>query len=95
MIAHNVQIGPGCIIVAQTGISGSTRIGAGSVLAAQVGVAGHLKIGAGTQFAARSGIIKDVAAGSIMGGAPAIPIKQWLRQVVAVSRLTKRKGADE
>lgn len=95
MIAHNVQIGPGCIIVAQTGISGSTRIGAGSVLAAQVGVAGHLKIGAGTQFAARSGIIKDVAAGSIMGGAPAIPIKQWLRQTVAVSRLVKRKGVEE
>ncbi|MEM8948346.1 MAG: UDP-3-O-(3-hydroxymyristoyl)glucosamine N-acyltransferase [Pseudomonadota bacterium] len=95
MIAHNVQLGPGCIIVAQTGISGSTRIEAGCVLAAQVGVAGHLKIGAGTRFAARSGVIKDVAAGQTMGGAPAIPLKQWLRQIVAVNRLIKRKGAEE
>ena len=95
MIAHNVKLGPGCIVVAQTGISGSTRIGAGSVLAAQVGIAGHLTIGAGTQFAARSGVMRDVEAGQTMGGAPAMPIKQWLRQVVAVNRLTKKRGVGE
>ncbi|MGI9510620.1 MAG: UDP-3-O-(3-hydroxymyristoyl)glucosamine N-acyltransferase [Geminicoccaceae bacterium] len=92
MIAHNVKLGPGCIVVAQTGISGSTQIGAGSVLAAQVGIAGHLKIGPGTQFAARSGVMKDVEAGQTMGGAPAVPIKQWLRQVVALNKLIKRRG---
>ncbi len=95
MIAHNVKLGPGCIVVAQTGISGSTQIGQGSVLAAQVGIAGHLKIGAGTQFAARSGVMRDVQAGQTMGGAPAIPMKQWLRQVVALNRLIKRRGVEE
>src|SRR6185436_15621523 len=44
-IAHNVQIGRNCLIVAQVGISGSTRIGNGVVLAGQVGVIGHLTIG--------------------------------------------------
>ena len=95
MIAHNVKLGPGCIVVAQSGISGSTQIGPGSVIAAQVGIAGHLKIGAGTQFAARSGVMKDVEAGQTMGGAPAVPIKQWLRQVVALNRLIKRRGVGE
>ncbi|MGI9501360.1 MAG: UDP-3-O-(3-hydroxymyristoyl)glucosamine N-acyltransferase [Geminicoccaceae bacterium] len=92
MIAHNVKLGPGCIVVAQSGISGSTQIGAGTVLAAQAGIAGHLNIGPGAQFAARSGVMKDVEAGQILGGAPAVPIKQWLRQVVALNRLVKRRG---
>ncbi|MEZ5932419.1 MAG: UDP-3-O-(3-hydroxymyristoyl)glucosamine N-acyltransferase [Alphaproteobacteria bacterium] len=95
MIAHNVKLGAGCIVVAQSGISGSTQIGAGSVLAAQVGIAGHLKIGPGTVFAARSGVMRDVSAGQTMGGAPAVPMKQWLRQVVALNRLIKRRGVDE
>jgi len=95
MIAHNVKLGPGSVVVAQTGISGSTEIGAGSVLAAQVGIAGHLKIGKGVRLAARSGVMKDVAPGETLGGTPAIPIKQWLRQVVALNRLVKRKGVEE
>lgn len=95
MIAHNVEMGPGCIVVAQTGISGSTKIGAGSVLAAQVGVAGHLKIGPGTRFAARSGVMRDVEGGKAMGGSPAVPMKQWLRQVVTLNRLIKRRGLEK
>jgi UDP-3-O-[3-hydroxymyristoyl] glucosamine N-acyltransferase len=92
MIAHNVQLGPGCVVVAQTGISGSTRIGAGSVLAAQVGVTGHLTIGPGTQLAARSAVIRDLEGGQVYGGAPAIPARDWRRQLAAISRLGKRKG---
>ncbi len=92
MIAHNVRLGPGCIVVAQTGISGSTEIGAGSVLAAQVGIAGHLSIGPGVRLAARSGVVRDVPAGETYGGTPAVPIKRWLRQVVAMDRSIRRKG---
>src|SRR5687767_12315633 len=46
-IAHNVQIGNNCIIVAQVGISGSTTLGDHVVLAGQVGIVGHIHIGAG------------------------------------------------
>lgn len=95
MIAHNVKLGPGCVVVAQSGIAGSTEIGAGCVIAAQTGFAGHLKIGPGTRFAARSGVIKDVKGGQTMGGAPAIPMKQWLRQLAAINRLVKRRGTEE
>jgi UDP-3-O-[3-hydroxymyristoyl] glucosamine N-acyltransferase len=93
MIAHNVHLGPGCIVVAQTGISGSTRIGAGSVLAAQVGVIGHLTIGPRVQLAARSAVIRDLPGDQVYGGAPAVPVKEWRRQVAAISRLGKAKGS--
>lgn len=52
-IGHNVVIGRHCVIVSQTGISGSTELGDFVVLGGQVGVVGHVKIGAGAQIAGR------------------------------------------
>ena len=53
-IGHNVVIGRHCIIVAQTGISGSAELGDFVALGGQVGVVGHVRIGAGAQIAASS-----------------------------------------
>lgn len=95
-IGHNVQIGRRAVIVAQVGISGSTRIGDGVVIAGQAGIAGHLKIGHGAKIAAKSGVMNDIPAGSSYGGAPAIPAIEWHRQTLAISKLTKSKrGTDE
>lgn len=91
MIGHNVNIGRRAVIVAQTGISGSTRIGDGAVLAGQVGIAGHLKIGAGAKLAAKSGVMADVPPGASYGGSPAMPINDWHRQTIALLRLIKPK----
>lgn len=88
-IGHNVQIGRGCVLVAQVGIAGSTIIEDFVVLAGQVGVAGHLKIGAGARIAAQSGILKDVPAGAELMGSPAVPIKQYFRQKALLKKLTK------
>jgi len=93
MIAHNVQLGPHCVVVAQSGVSGSTRIGAGSMLAAQVGVTGHLSIGPAVRLAARSAVIRDLPGHETYGGAPAIPIRQWRRQMAAISRLSGKRGS--
>ena len=59
-IAHNVEIGKFCVIVAQAGIAGSTKIGDYVVLGGQAGISGHLKIGKGAQIAAGSGVVKDI-----------------------------------
>ena len=91
-IAHNVCLGRGCVIVALVGISGSAKIGDYSVIAGQVGVAGHITIGKGVQIAAQSGVIHDIEDGAIVGGRPAIPSKQWIRQMIALKHLAAGKG---
>ncbi len=86
-IAHNVQIGKHCIIIAQVGIAGSTKIGNYTILAGQVGIAGHLKIGDRVIVAAQSGVTKDIPDGQHVLGSPAIPDKQAKRQLMALRHL--------
>ncbi|NKB57043.1 MAG: UDP-3-O-(3-hydroxymyristoyl)glucosamine N-acyltransferase [Alphaproteobacteria bacterium] len=92
-IGHNVQIGRGCIIIAQAGIAGSTILEDFSVIAAQVGVAGHLRIGSGAQIGALAGVMRDVEPGARMLGTPAVPARQFFRQIAALEKLAKKKGA--
>ncbi len=89
-IGHNVEIGRDCIIVSQVGISGSCRIGNGVVIGGQGGLADHVTIGDGAQVAAKSGIMRDIAPGDTVMGYPAKPIRQFWREVAALTRLTKR-----
>lgn len=89
-IGHNVKIGRGCIIVAQVGISGSTVLEDFVAIGGQGGVAGHLTIGQGARIAAQSGIIKDVPAGQEYMGYPAIPIRDFMKQVAFMKRLIKK-----
>ena len=94
-IGHNVEMGRGCVIAGMTGISGSTTIGNFVAMGGQVGLAGHLNIGDGAQIAAKSGIMADVPAGSTVGGIPAVPIKDFFRQVATVRRLTQQRGKND
>ncbi|MCC6597386.1 MAG: UDP-3-O-(3-hydroxymyristoyl)glucosamine N-acyltransferase [Alphaproteobacteria bacterium] len=89
-IGHNVKIGRGCIIVSQTGISGSTILEDFVAIGGQVGIAGHLRIGMGARIAAKSGIMRDVPAGEEQMGYPALPIKQFMKQVALLKRLIKK-----
>ena len=86
-IGHNVVIGRHAILVAQSGVSGSSVIGDFAALGGQAGVAGHLRIGAGAQVAASAGVMTDVPAGERWGGAPAKPIREFFREVAAVTKL--------
>ncbi len=86
-LGHNVQVGRDVIIVAQTGISGSTTIGDGAVLGGQVGIAGHLTVGAGARVGAQAGVIGDVAPGETVSGYPARPHQQAMRAYAALFRL--------
>ena len=90
-IGHNVQMGKGCIVVALAGISGSTTLGDYVVIGGQVGVAGHLKIADGVRVGAQAGIIRDVEAGQTLLGSPAMPHKEFWRQMAALKRLVTPK----
>lgn len=89
-IGHNVVIGRGCIIVAQTGISGSSVLGDFVVMGGQSGIVGHIKVGDGAQIAGGSHAKDDVPAGARVGGTPARPLRQWARELAAVTRLAQR-----
>lgn len=87
-IAHNVVIGKNSVIVAQTGISGSTRVGERVTIAGQVGIVGHIEIADGTIIAAQSGIAKSLA-GGVWFGSPAVPLAERKQQIAWIHRLGK------
>ncbi|MEJ1968918.1 MAG: UDP-3-O-(3-hydroxymyristoyl)glucosamine N-acyltransferase [Rhizomicrobium sp.] len=86
-IAHNVRIGHHCLIAGQVGIAGSSVIGPFVMMGGQVGVSDHLTVGAGAKLAAKAGVTRDVAAGETVGGYPAMPVREWHRQTVALKKL--------
>ncbi len=94
-IGHNVQLGRGCVLVAQSGIAGSTVLEDFAVVAAQGGVAGHLRIGRGAQVGAASGVMRDVPAGQKVLGSPAMPMRDFFRLVNIWQRLLKTKGKSD
>ncbi len=67
-LAHNVEVGEYSLLVAQVGISGSTKLGKGVVLAGQVGLTGHIELGDGVQVGAQSGVHHSVPAGQTVSG---------------------------
>jgi UDP-3-O-[3-hydroxymyristoyl] glucosamine N-acyltransferase len=87
-IAHNVVIGKNSVIVAQTGISGSTRVGERVMMGGQVGIVGHLEIAAGTMIAAQTGVSKSLP-GGVWFGYPAVPLAEAKRQIAWIHRLGK------
>ncbi len=90
-IGHNVVVGRHCIIVAQTGISGSAELGDFVALGGKVGVEGHVKIGHGAQIAATSIVRGDVPAGAKWGGIPAKPVRVWFREMTLLRQMAERK----
>lgn len=75
-IAHNVIIGKGTIIAAQTGIAGSTRIGKYCLIAGQVGFVDHIVIGDFVKIGAQAGVAKNLPDKSEVTGSPARPVKE-------------------
>ena len=92
-VGHNVSIGRHCVIVAQTGISGSATLEDFVVLGARVGLNTNVTVGEGAQIAGVSVVHGDVPAGARWGGTPAKPVKQWFREMMILERLARQKGA--
>lgn len=97
-IGHNVRTGQGCVLVAQSGISGSSILEDFVQIGAQAGLTGHLRIGAGARIGAQAGVMADVATGQAVVGSPALPVREFFRNVAVLRRLARKgvkPGAEE
>ncbi|RUT26736.1 UDP-3-O-(3-hydroxymyristoyl)glucosamine N-acyltransferase [Asaia sp. W19] len=94
-IGHNAQLGRCCIVVSQAGISGSTELGDFVTIAAQAGLIGHIKIGEKARIGAQCGVMSDVEAGADVIGSPAMPFREFFRNVAFLRRLAKKDGKAE
>ncbi|MDF1800290.1 MAG: UDP-3-O-(3-hydroxymyristoyl)glucosamine N-acyltransferase [Planctomycetota bacterium] len=88
-IAHNVVVGENALLVAQVGVSGSTRVGPWAILGGKVGVAGHLDIGQGARVGGGSDVFTDVPAGTDFLGSPARERMQTLRAQASARKVPK------
>ncbi len=86
-IAHNVVIGENSIIVAQSGISGSTILGKNVTLAGQAGIIGHINVGDNAVIAAKAGVTKSVPDNTCVSGYPAKPHQKAKRINACVQKL--------
>ena len=88
-IAHNCQIGRHVVIAAQTGFSGGVAVGDYAVVGGQVGVGEKLAIEPRSVVGSGAGILtsKIVRAGEPVWGTPARPLREYLQQLAALTKL--------
>ncbi len=86
-LGHNVQVGKDNIIVAMSGVAGSTHIGDRVTLAGQSGINGHITIGDDTVVFARGMVISSLPPNSVVSGQPARPHAEDMRIQAAAGKL--------
>src|SRR5208337_1373712 len=98
-VGHNCEIGEDVILVALTGISGSSSVGKGAVLAGQVGIGDHAHVGPGVILGGQAGVLsgktvtnQGLKPGAVLWGTPARPLKQVLRELAVLTRLAKGRA---
>ena len=92
-IGHGAHLGKHCLLVAQSGIAGSTTVGDYSVFAAQSGAVGHITIGKGARIGAQSGVVGDVKPGEEVLGSPHFPLARARRIYATFSKLPEMRTA--
>jgi len=91
-IGHNCQIGENVVIAAQTGLSGSIVVEKDVVLGGQVGVGEHARIEEGVMLGGQGGVLPNKilrGKGIAFWGTPARPLREYLKQLATLARLSK------
>ncbi|MEM9296567.1 MAG: UDP-3-O-(3-hydroxymyristoyl)glucosamine N-acyltransferase, partial [Planctomycetota bacterium] len=86
-IGHNCRIGNHVVIAGCCGIGGSCVIGDYAMLGGMVMMRDHVSVGVGAKIAGGAAVIEDVPPGESWGGYPAGPMKQKIKEELAVRRL--------
>jgi UDP-3-O-[3-hydroxymyristoyl] glucosamine N-acyltransferase len=101
-VGHNCRIGEDVILVALTGISGSSTVGNRAVIAGQVGIGDHAHVGPGVILGGQAGVLsgktvtnEGLKPGTVLWGTPARPLRQVLREMAVLARLARKAGNRE
>jgi UDP-3-O-[3-hydroxymyristoyl] glucosamine N-acyltransferase len=92
-IGHNCHLGQNVVIAAQTGLSGSIVIENDVVLGGQVGIGEHARIEEGVMLGGQGGVLPNKVLrgkGVAFWGTPAQPVREYLKQLAALARLSKK-----
>jgi len=91
-IGHNCEIGEYCLLVAQSGVGGSTTLGQNCVVSGQSAFADHLNIAPFSTFTARSGATRSIKqSNGIWSGYPLLPHQKWMKLQIKIARLLKEE----
>jgi UDP-3-O-[3-hydroxymyristoyl] glucosamine N-acyltransferase len=94
-IGHNVRIGRACVLAGQSGVAGSSILEDFVSVGAQAGISGHVTIGERARVGAQCGVMSDVPAGVDVIGSPAMPVREFFRNVAVLRRLARRSPSPE
>ena len=92
-IGHGAQLGEHCLLVAQSGVAGSTKVGDYVAFAAQSGAVGHIRIGNRARIGAQTGVINDVPDDQEVLGSPHFPLARARRVYATFSQLPELRQA--
>jgi UDP-3-O-[3-hydroxymyristoyl] glucosamine N-acyltransferase len=90
-VAHNCELGKHNLLVSQVGFAGSVTTGEYVVCAGQVGVGDHVHLGDHCTLAAKTGVHRDLPGNQLYLGAPAAPIAQTTKQMMALRKLPEMR----
>lgn len=93
-VGHNCKIGAHVLIAAQTGFSGSVTVEDFAAIGGQVGIGEKATIEARAVVGGKAGILTSqrVRAGEPVWGIPARPLRQHLKGLAQVNKLSEMRG---
>ena len=90
-IGHNVFLDEDCLLVAQTGIAGSTRFGKRVLASGQTGVIDHRTVTDDVVLVHRAGVSEDITKPGIYASGPAQPFLEYTRNIAVFRKLSEMR----
>ena len=88
-VAHNVFLDEDCVLVAQTGIAGSSRFGKRVLASGQTGVIDHITVADDVTLVHRAGLPEDILEPGMYAGGPAVPFREYRRNISVFKKLSE------
>lgn len=86
-VAHNVSIDEDCVLVAHTGIAGSSRLGKRVIASGQTGILDHRTIADDVVLVHRAGVVEDITEPGTYAAGPAQPFSEYTRNMAVFKKL--------